>query len=121
MKSITGYFQSVYKAQKTYSQLKKLGVHKVNMDIVDRFSKNDNKISNGVFSSEDGSLSNLILRPGGGEISMELRPLYAADPTVSGMGRFSEVTDANIIITAMVDDSEEKNVIEIITQNEGQM
>ncbi|MBB6216968.1 hypothetical protein HNQ80_003073 [Anaerosolibacter carboniphilus] len=121
MITITGYFKSIYGAQKAYNDLKKQGFKNARMDIIDRFPKNADKRIDNVIGSREGSLSSLILKPGEGEISMELRSLYAADPNVSGMGGFSEVADANILVSTTVEDGDEERCKRIIQENDGEV
>lgn len=121
MKEVTGYFASIYQAQRAISLLNEQGFKKTSLDIVDRFSNDTHTKNHGVLSVNNGSLSTLVLKPEEGVIPMEQRPLYAADPHVSGMGRFSEIADANIIITVKAEDNDENRIIEIIKQNDGEI
>ena len=116
---ITGYFQSIYNAQKTYNQFKKKGYKNVALDIIDRFPKNTDLIRENVLGGDEGSLSALVLKPGEGEFSMEARPMLAADPNVSGMAGFSEIADANIMVSVSVEKEEEEAVRGQIKDNDG--
>jgi hypothetical protein len=121
MITITGYFKSVYGAQRAQNDLKKQGFKNAKMDIIDRFPKNADKHMDNVIGSSEGSLSSLVLKPEEGTISMELRSAYAADPNVSGMGRFSEVADANILVSVTVEDGDEESCKKIIQDNDGEI
>lgn len=118
---ITGYFQSLYDAQKTYNQLKKKGYKNVALDIIDRFPKNTDQIRKNVFGGDAGSLSALVLKPEEGEFSMEARPMLAADPNVSGMASFSEIAEANIMVSVTVEEKEEETVRRQIQDNGGEI
>ncbi len=118
---VTGYFQSIYDAQKTYNQLKKQGYKNAALDIIDRFPKNTDQIRENVLGGDEGSLSALVLKPGEGEFSMEARPMLAADPHVSGMAGFSEIADANIMVSVTVEEGEEDIVKKQIQDNGGEV
>lgn len=121
MIKVTGYFQSIYDAQKTYNQLRKQGYKNTTLDIIDRFPKNTDSIRGNVLGGDEGSLSALVLKPGEGEFSMEARSALAADPHVSGMAGFSEVADANIMVSVTVEDGEEDAVKKQIQNNGGEV
>ncbi|MDF2546855.1 MAG: hypothetical protein K0R93_1753 [Anaerosolibacter sp.] len=52
---------------------------------------------------------------------MELRSLYAADPNVSGMGGFSEVADANILVSVAAEREDEDTCKKIIQLYDGEL
>lgn len=90
---IAGYFDSLKNANKAIDELRKAGYEKAFLDLKDETMKDKNTITNLPGTQMNTSLSDLVLESGNRGIDIDKAPLSAADPLVSGIAGFKEITD----------------------------
>lgn len=102
---IEAYFKSIKRANDTVAKLNASGFNKAYSDIKDNISTDLNVATNLAGTESSGSNSGLVLSSQGyilnddpGKSSLE-----AANPMVSGMGNFEEITDFNCRVVVEVD------------------
>ncbi|QUH25745.1 hypothetical protein [Serpentinicella alkaliphila] len=88
--NLAGYFNNINKAEKAIAELKKHGITAY-LDLNDKNMQYTNGFTNLAGTSINASLSGLVLNSGNSIGDIEKAPLYAADPSVSGMGGFDEI------------------------------
>lgn len=67
------------------------------------------------------SLSDLVLNSGSNDVDKRTSPLAAANPMVSGIGDFEEITDFNCSVTVKIDNDDINKAEEIIKDMGGEL
>jgi hypothetical protein len=103
-RNILAYFNTIEQAEHIVNQLKNMGISDFQIDRVHRYPEGtaDNLMS--PVTGQIGSLSDLTI----GDISGDVGPLTAADPSASGMsdGGQSSITGRDVLLAAIVDESQ---------------
>lgn len=116
-KNILAYFKTVEQAEQIANQIKNMGFSDVQIDRIHQYSGDiSDQLINPV-SAQIGSLSDLTL----GNINSDVGPLTAANTSASGMsdGGESHVTGRDVLLAAIVDDSQFDSLREQIRSNGG--
>ena len=92
---LIGYFRSLKEANKAVKILKNSGFHNASSDMNDHYIEENDVHINLAGTETAPSLSGLVMQSGDSDLDMSKRALAAADPAVSGMSDFDEITDIN--------------------------
>ena len=116
-KNILAYFNSVDQAEAIANQLKSIGISDVQIDRIHKYPEGTADRVINPATGQIGSLSDLTL----GDISGDVGPLTASDPTASGMsdGGQSSITGRDVLLAAIVDDSQFDQIRSDIRSNGG--
>lgn len=116
-KNILAYFNSVEQAEAIANQLKSVGVSDVQIDRIHKYPGGTADHLMNPATGQIGSLSDLTL----GDISGDIGPLTASDPSASGMsdGGQNSVTGRDVLLAAIVDESQYEQIREDIRTNGG--
>lgn len=116
-RNILAYFNTVEQAEQIANQIKSMGISDVQIDRVHHYSEDYADHLMNPVTGQIGSLSNLTI----GDISSNLGPLTAADTSASGMsdGGGSYVTGRDVLLAAIVDESQFDSLREQIRSNGG--
>lgn len=120
---VEAYFRSIKRAIDTVARLQGLGFKKAYSDIKDNLSTDLNTATNLAGTENSGSNSGLVLKSQG-HISIDdprKSPLEAANPMVSGMGGFEEITDFNCKVIVEVDSGSIDEVKDILSNMGGRL
>lgn len=118
---IKAFFSDIKSANKAVSKLKNSGLSNAYVDMNDHYIGDANAETNIPGTETSISLSALVLESDAHGIIRDKAPLKAADPMVSGMGRFEEIADVNCQVVVEVSDQEAKRVEQIIKDEGGQL
>lgn len=111
---IKGFFDNLKSANKAIDELKKEGFNNAYLDANDHYIGNRNVQTNLPGTDGAGSLSDLVINSGSNNIERDEAPLAAANPMVSGMGSFEEITDINCSVIVETDRTTSAKAEEII-------
>jgi len=111
---IKGFFSNLKSANKAIEELKKEGFKNAYLDANDHYIGNRNVQTNLPGADGAGSLSDLVINSGSNNIERDEAPLAAANPMVSGMGNFEEITDINCSVVVETDGTNSTKAEEII-------
>ncbi|HVJ50044.1 hypothetical protein [Desulfitobacterium sp.] len=116
-KNILAYFKTVDQAEQIADQIKSMGISDVQIDRIHQYPGDTSDQLMNPATGQIGSLSDLTL----GDISGDVGPLTAADTSASGMsnGGGSFVTGRDVLLAAIVDESQFDSLREQIRSNGG--
>lgn len=120
---IEAYFKSIKRANDTIAKLNTSGFNTAYSDIKDNISTNFNAATNLAGTESSGSNSGLVLKSQG-HVSTDdpsKSPLEAANPMVSGMGVFEEMTDFNCRVVVEVSSSNIEKAKDILRNMGGKL
>lgn len=118
---ITGYFDSLKKADNTVKKLKNLGFSNAYVDSNDHYIEARNMRTNLAGTETAPSLSGLVLNSGDPFVEEDKAPLAAANPMVSGMAGFEEIADYSFIAVVETDEKNKDQVAKIIKSMGGEL
>jgi len=119
---IEAYFSGIKNANEAVQQLKNAGFNKCVADINDHYVEFNTGVNPVLPGNENApNLSSLVLNSGPYAEDPSKRPINAANPMVSGMGGFEEITDTNYRVTVDLDDADEDRVKGIISSMGGDL
>lgn len=117
---IQGYFRGIKSAHEAAERLRSAGFGNVIVDINDHYEANNNIQTNVPGTENTPNLSSLVMHSG--DIDDDAAsPLAAANPMVSGMGGFEEITDINYRIIVDAGTNKEQRVKDIINECGGEL
>ncbi|MBZ2175467.1 hypothetical protein K8M07_09445 [Schnuerera sp. xch1] len=111
---IKSYFPDLKSATETVRKLQSEGIGNAYVDANDYHNRNRNVKTNPPGTSYGESLSDLVLNSGSNIIDPNAAPLTAANPMVSGMAGFEEITDINCCVIVETDDNNSNKAKDII-------
>jgi hypothetical protein len=112
---IEAYFSGIKNANEAVERLKNAGFNNSIADINDHYVEFNTGLSPVLPGTENSpNLSSLVLNSGPYIEDPSKSPLNAANPMVSGMGGFEEITDANYRVIVNLDEADEDSAKEII-------
>jgi hypothetical protein len=116
-KNILAYFNTIEQAEQIANQIKNMGISDVQIDRIHHYSADFPDQVMSPITGQLGSLSNLTV----GDISGNAGPLAAADTSASGMsdGGGSHVTGRDVLLAAIVDESQFESLRDQIRSNGG--
>lgn len=119
---IEAYFTSIKKANEAVQRLKTEGFNNSITDINDHYVEY-NTGANPVLPGNENApnLSSLILNSGVYTEDPTKRPINAANPMVSGMGGFEEITDVNYKVTVNLNEADADKAKQIINDMGGDL
>ncbi|WP_034328477.1 hypothetical protein [Alkaliphilus transvaalensis] len=118
---VEGFFRTLKGANDAISALKSKGIDKAFLDLKDDYMVEQNIHRNIAGTEEATSLSDLVMHSG--NIVYEdvtKAPIGAANPMVSGIAGFEEITDYNFKIVAEVEEQNQHAAKHIISQMGGE-
>lgn len=119
---IEAYFRGIKKANDAAAKLKSKGFNNAVVDINDHYEDFNRGIQSRLPGSENApTLSPMVLNSGPYTDDPTKRAINAANPMVSGMGGFEEITDVNYKLTMEVDKVSEERVKEILKEMGGNL
>lgn len=118
---IEAFFSNIKSANKAVNKLKSSGFSNAYVDMNEHYIDDANAETNIPGTETSISLSALVLESDAHGIIRDKAPLKAADPMVSGIGRFEEIADVNCKVLVEVSDQEAKRVEQIVNDEGGQL
>lgn len=113
---LVGYFETLKKANEAVKQLQDSGFHNASSDMNDHYIEENDAHINLAGTETAPSLSGLVMNSGDSDLDMSKRPLAAADPAVSGMSGFDEITNINNRVLVEVNENNLSNAKKIIEE-----
>lgn len=115
-RNILAYFNTVDQAETIGNHLKSMGVTDYQIDRVHRYPEGTADNLMNPVTGQIGSLSDLTI----GDISGDIAPLTAVDPAASGMSDGgSAITGRDVLLAAIVDESQFEQLRDEIRSNGG--
>ncbi|WP_425800761.1 hypothetical protein ACHOLT_11570 [Desulfitobacterium sp. Sab5] len=116
-KNILAYFKTLDQAEQVANQMKSIGISDVQIDRIHQYTEGTADHLMNPATGQIGSLSDLTI----GDISGNVGPLTAADTSASGMsnGGGSFVTGRDVLLAAIVDESQFESLRDQIRSNGG--
>jgi hypothetical protein len=116
-KNILAYFNTVEQAEQIANQFKSMGISDYQIDRVHKYPEGTADNLMNPVTGQIGSLSDLTL----GDISGDIGPLTAADTSASGLsdGGGTSVTGRDVLLAAIVDESQYEQIRSQIRSNGG--
>lgn len=111
---IKGFFNDIKSANDAIESLKKEGFENAYLDANDHYIGNRNIQTNLPGANGADSLSDLVLNSGSNDVDKDKAPLAAANPMVSGMSSFEEITDINCSVIVKTDETNSTKAKEIM-------
>lgn len=117
---LEAYFSGIKNANEAVQNLKNAGYNHAVADINDHYVEFNNGTHTVLPGTEDApNLSSMVLSSGPLIEDPSKRPLNVANPMVSGMGGFEEITDVNYKVIVNINEKDSENVKQIIKQMGG--
>lgn len=117
---LEAYFSGIKNANEAVQNLKNAGFNNSVVDINDHYVEFNNGTRTVLPGTENApNLSSMILSSGPHIEDPSKRPLDAANPMVSGMGGFEEITDVNYKVIVNINEEDSENVKQIVKQMGG--
>ncbi|KZL91107.1 hypothetical protein [Clostridium magnum] len=114
---IEAYFTGIKKANEAVNQLKNAGFNNSVADINDHYVEYNIGVNPVLPGNENApNLSSLVLNSGPYAEDPTKRPLNAANPMVSGMGGFDEITDVNYKVIVNLNEADIDKAKQIINK-----
>ncbi len=117
---VEGYFRTLKRANETIDKLKKEGLDNAYLDLKDDYLEDRNNITSAIATEEGTSLSELVMHSGNDTYDPSKSPIAAANPMISGMAGFEEITDYNYKMVVEVDTKDQYAAENIIRQMGGE-
>ncbi|MBM7614076.1 hypothetical protein [Alkaliphilus hydrothermalis] len=117
---VEGYFRTLKEANDSIKALKELGLNDAYLDLKDDYLDHQNAITNAVGTEKGTSLAELVMDSGNGTYDPSKQSIAAANPMVSGMAGFEEITDYNFKIVAEVEVANKHAAANIIRKMGGE-
>ncbi len=118
---ITSYFANIKTANETVDKLKAAGFKNAYVDANDHYVENKDIQTDLAGTNGAESLSDLVLNSGSNDVDKGNSPLSAANPMVSGIGNFEEITDFNCSVTVEIHKNNISEAEEIIKNMGGEL
>ena len=118
---IRGSFGDLKTANETVNKLKNSGFVNVYVDANDHYIDNRDVKTDMPGAAGGESLADLVLNSGANNLDRENSPLAAANPMVSGMGGFEEITDINYCVFVETNNNDSSKAKDIINSMGGTM
>lgn len=119
---IEAYFTGIKNANEAVNKLKNAGFNNSVVDINDHYVEYNTGSMTVLPGTENApNLSSLVLNSGPYLEDPSKKPLNAANPMVSGMGGFEEITDVNYRVVVNLDDADIDKAKDIINNMGGDL
>lgn len=118
---LVGYFRTLKEANEAVKRLHDSGFNNASSDINDHYIEEYDAHFNLAGTETAPSLSGLVMQSGDSDLDMSKRPLAAADPAVSGMSDFDEITNINNRVIVEVNSNNLLNAKKIIEEAGGSL
>lgn len=118
---LEGFFRTIHRANETVKTLKTAGYENAFVDMREPHFANPNTDINYPGTENTPGLSSLVLKSGDPAVEENKAPLTAANPMVSGIGNFEEITDYNCKVVVETESNRIDNAKRIITDMGGKL